>query len=192
MGRAYPTVLIQERWAQASAPRRGPEEEDDGRGGVGARSRGSARRCVQMHGTTRGIGNLRETVAQVKSIAGAVGNAVVTDEAKISSCASAALSWLTPSHGKRYPKLRSLRWGVGWISGWHDTCLSQSSPLARLNIKQCDDYPLRRKSRLDRNKAYMCSAHASGATPPTWWCSGGWQIVVSPGFWFLQTSYSRS
>jgi hypothetical protein len=47
---------------------------------------------VQMHGTTRGIGNLRETVAQVKSIAGAVGNAVVTDEAKISSCASAALS----------------------------------------------------------------------------------------------------
>jgi hypothetical protein len=177
MGRAYPTVLIQERWTQASAPRRGPEEEDDGRGGVGARWWGSARRCVQMHGTTRGIGNLRETVAQVKSIAGAVGNAVVTDEAKISSCASAALSSDWPLlYGKRYPKLRSLR----WISG-HDTCLSQSSPLARLNIKQCDDYPLRRKSRLNRNKAYMRSAHAWGATP-TWWCSGGWQIVVSPGF----------
>lgn len=51
-----------------------------------------------MHDTTRRIGKLGETVAQVKSIAGAVSNAVVhtseavTDEAKISSCSAATLS----------------------------------------------------------------------------------------------------
>ena len=73
-------------------------------------------------------GNLREMVAQVKSMTGDAGNAAA--EAKIYSCAAATLTEPPP------PLSLSVSWKMiseaselemdGWVGG-HDTCLRQSA-----------------------------------------------------------------